>query len=62
MHVIAAKAVALKEALDPAFRVYQQQVLDNARAMAGVFLARGYNVVSGGTDDHLFLVDLADKG
>ena len=62
MHVIAAKAVALKEALDPAFRVYQQQVLDNARAMAGVFLARGYNVVSGGTDDHLFLVDLIDKG
>jgi glycine hydroxymethyltransferase len=62
MHVIAAKAVALKEALDPSFRVYQQQVLDNARAMAGVFLARGYNVVSGGTDDHLFLVDLVDKG
>jgi glycine hydroxymethyltransferase len=62
MHVIAAKAVALKEALDPSFRVYQQQVLDNARAMAGVFLERGYNVVSGGTDDHLFLVDLVDKG
>jgi glycine hydroxymethyltransferase len=62
MHVIAAKAVALKEALDPSFRVYQQQVLDNARAMAGVFLARGYNVVSGGTDDHLFLLDLVDKG
>ncbi len=62
MHVIAAKAVALKEALDPSFRAYQQQVLDNARAMAGVFLERGYNVVSGGTDDHLFLVDLVDKG
>lgn len=62
MHVIAAKAVAFKEALDPSFKVYQQQVLDNARAMAGVFLARGYNVVSGGTDDHLFLVDLVDKG
>ena len=62
MHVIAAKAVALKEALDPSFRVYQQQVLDNARAMAGVFMERGYNVVSGGTDDHLFLVDLIDKG
>jgi glycine hydroxymethyltransferase len=62
MHVIAAKAVALKEALDPAFRVYQQQVLDNARAMAAVFLERGYHVVSGGTDDHLFLVDLIDKG
>jgi glycine hydroxymethyltransferase len=62
MHVIAAKAVALKEALDPSFRVYQQQVLDNARAMAAVFMERGYNVVSGGTDDHLFLVDLIDKG
>ncbi len=62
MHVIAAKAVALKEALEPSFRVYQQQVLDNARAMAGVFLARGYKVVSGGTDDHLFLVDLVNKG
>jgi len=62
MHVIAAKAVALKEALEPAFRVYQQQVLDNARAMADVMLARGYKVVSGGTDDHLFLVDLIDKG
>ena len=62
MHVIAAKAVALKEAMEPSFRVYQQQVLDNARAMVGVMLARGYKVVSGGTDDHLFLVDLIDKG
>jgi len=62
MHVIAAKAVALKEALEPSFRVYQQQVLDNARAMAAVFMDRGYSVVSGGTDDHLFLVDLIDKG
>ncbi len=62
MHVIAAKAVAFKEALEPSFRDYQQQVLDNARAMADVFLQRGYNVVSGGTDDHLFLVDLIDKG
>jgi len=62
MHVIAAKAVAFKEALEPSFRDYQQAVLDNARAMAGVFLERGYNVVSGGTDDHLFLVDLIDKG
>jgi len=62
MHVIAAKAVALKEAMEPAFREYQQQVLDNARAMAGVMMARGYKVVSGGTDDHLFLVDLVDKG
>ena len=62
MHVIAAKAVAFKEALQPEFKVYQQQVLDNARAMAAGFLARGYKVVSGGTDDHLFLVDLIDKG
>jgi len=62
MHVIAAKAVALKEALEPAFREYQQQVLDNARAMADVMMSRGYKVVSGRTDDHLFLVDLIDKG
>lgn len=62
MHVIAAKAVALKEALTPEFKQYQQQVLDNARAMAHVFISRGYKVVSGGTDDHLFLVDLIDKG
>jgi glycine hydroxymethyltransferase len=62
MHVIAAKAVALKEAMEPSFRVYQQQVLDNARAMVAVMLARGYKVVSGGTDDHLFLVDLIEKG
>jgi glycine hydroxymethyltransferase len=61
MHVIAAKAVAFKEALEPEFKVYQQQVLDNARAMAGVFLDRGYKVVSGGTDNHLFLLDLIDK-
>jgi glycine hydroxymethyltransferase len=62
MHVIAAKAVALKEALEPAFREYQQQVLTNARAMADVMMQRGYKVISGGTDDHLFLVDLIDKG
>ena len=62
MHVIAAKAVALKEAMEPAFREYQQQVLDNARAMVEVMLSRGYKIVSGGTDDHLFLVDLIDKG
>jgi glycine hydroxymethyltransferase len=62
MHVIAAKAVALKEAMEPSFREYQQQVLDNARAMVAVMLARGYKVVSGGTDDHLFLVDLIEKG
>ena len=62
MHVIAAKAVALKEAMDPSFKTYQQQVLKNARAMVEVMLSRGYKVVSGGTDDHLFLVDLIDKG
>ncbi len=56
MHVIAAKAVCFKEAMEPEFKLYQQQVLDNARAMAKVFIERGYDVVSGGTDDHLFLV------
>ena len=62
MHVIAAKAVAFKEALQPEFKQYQGQVLANARAMAQVFIDRSYKVVSGGTDDHLFLVDLIDKG
>ncbi len=62
MHVIAAKAVAFKEALEPEFKVYQQRVLDNARAMCAVFQARGYKIVSNGTDDHLFLLDLIDKG
>ncbi len=62
MHVIAAKAVAFKEALEPAFASYQQQVVENARAMAKVFIERGFNIVSGGTDNHLFLVDLIDKG
>jgi len=62
MHVIAAKAVAFKEALQPDFKDYQGKVLANARGMAAVFLDRGYKVVSGGTDDHLFLVDLIDKG
>ena len=62
MHIIAAKAVAFKEAMEPDFRVYQQQVLVNARTMAETFLARGFNVVSGGTDSHLFLVSLVCKG
>jgi glycine hydroxymethyltransferase len=62
MHVIAAKAVAFKEALDPSFKAYQIQVVANARAMAGVFMQRGYKIVSGGTDNHLMLVDLIDKG
>jgi glycine hydroxymethyltransferase len=62
MHVIAAKAVCFKEALAPEFRTYQQQVLTNARVMAAGFQARGFNVVSGGTDNHLFLLDLVAKG
>lgn len=62
MHVIAAKAVAFKEALQPEFKVYQQQVIDNARAMAKVFIDRGFDVVSEGTDDHLMLVSLIKKG
>ena len=61
MHVIAAKAVALKEAMEPEFKVYQQQVAKNAKAMVEVFLNRGYKVVSGGTENHLFLLDLVDK-
>lgn len=58
MHVIAAKAVCFKEALEPGFKKYQQQVIKNAKAMASVFIQRGYDVVSGGTDNHLFLVSL----
>jgi glycine hydroxymethyltransferase len=61
MHVIAAKAVAFQEALLPQFEEYQQQVLANARAMAGTLQRRGFKVVSGGTDNHLFLLDLSDK-
>jgi len=61
MHVIAAKAVALLEALQPEFTEYQKQVLANARAMAARFKQRGYQIVSGGTDNHLFLLSLADR-
>jgi len=61
MHVIAGKAVAFKEALAPEFKAYQKQVVANARAMAGVLLERGYKVVSGGTDNHLMLIDLIGK-
>ncbi len=61
MHVIAAKAVALLEALQPEFKTYQQQILDNARAMADALIQRGYHIVSGGTDNHLFLIDLIAK-
>ncbi len=62
MHVIAAKAVSFKEAMEPEFKFYQQQVLKNAQAMAETFMNRGVKIVSGGTDNHLFLVDLIDKG
>jgi glycine hydroxymethyltransferase len=61
MHVIAAKAVAFKEALAPEFKAYQQQVVKNAQAMAATIMARGYKVVSGGTMNHLFLVDLIGR-
>jgi len=61
MHVIAAKAVCFKEAMSDEFKAYQKQVVENAQAMVGVFMDRGYKVVSGGTDDHLFLLDLIDK-
>jgi glycine hydroxymethyltransferase len=61
-HVIAAKAVAFKEALQPEFKEYQQQVLKNARVMAEQFKERGFDIVSGSTDDHLFLVDFIEKG
>jgi len=62
MHVIAAKAVAFKEALEPEFKTYQAQVIKNAQTMANVFIERGYDVVSGGTDDHLFLVSFIKAG
>jgi glycine hydroxymethyltransferase len=61
MHVIAAKAVAFKEALDPEFGSYQAKVVENAQAMAEVMMSRGYKIVSGGTDNHLFLVDLIGR-
>ncbi|MHB1946664.1 MAG: serine hydroxymethyltransferase [Gammaproteobacteria bacterium] len=61
MHVIAAKAVAFLEALQPEFKEYQEQIVKNARAMAKTIMNRGYNIVSGGTDNHLFLIDLIDK-
>jgi glycine hydroxymethyltransferase len=61
MHVIAAKAVAFREALTPEWRAYQQQIVTNARAFADALLARGYRLVTGGTDTHLILLDLSDK-
>jgi glycine hydroxymethyltransferase len=62
MHIIAAKAVAFKEAMTDEFKTYQKQVVINARAMANTFIDRGYDVVSGGTDDHLFLVSFIEQG
>ena len=62
MHVIAAKAVAFLEALEPEFKTYQAQVIANARAMADTLMERGYSIISGGTDNHLILVSLVDKG
>ena len=61
MHVIAGKAVAFKEAMEPEFKAYQQQVVKNSKAMVEVFLSRGYKIVSGGTENHLFLVDFTDR-
>ncbi|KAG1580984.1 hypothetical protein G6F46_015435 [Rhizopus delemar] len=61
MHVIAGKAVAFKEALEPGFKAYQQQVVKNAQAMANTLIARGYKIVSGGTQNHLMLVDMLGK-
>jgi len=61
-HVIAAKAVAFKEALDPSFKVYSRQIVANAKALAAALVSRGYQLVSGGTDNHLMLVDLRSKG
>ncbi|MFN9965407.1 MAG: serine hydroxymethyltransferase, partial [Lysobacteraceae bacterium] len=61
MHVIAAKAVAFKEALEPEFKAYQQQVVKNAQAMAKTLIARGYKIVSGGTQNHLMLIDLIGR-
>ncbi|HEX4960152.1 MAG TPA: serine hydroxymethyltransferase [Thermoanaerobaculia bacterium] len=62
MHIVAAKAVALKEALAPEFRTYQQQIVANARALAARLMERGFRIVSGGTDNHVFLIDVAKAG
>ena len=62
MHIIAAKAVCFGEALKPEFKEYQKQVVNNAKALADALIAEGFNLVSGGTDNHLMLVDLVDKG
>jgi glycine hydroxymethyltransferase len=61
MHIIAAKAIALKEAMEPGFKIYQEQVIHNARAMAKIMVERGYRIVSGGTDNHMFLVSFLNN-
>ena len=61
MHIIAAKAVAFGEALKPEFKIYARQIVDNAQSMAGEFLNRGFQLVSGGTDTHLILIDFTNK-
>jgi glycine hydroxymethyltransferase len=62
MHVIAAKAVAFGEALQPGFKTYAEQIIRNAKALAQKLISHGYNIISGGTDNHLMLVDLRNKG
>lgn len=61
-HVIAAKAIAFGEALNPSFKIYGNQVVANSQAMAKAFLEKGYKIISGGTDNHLMLLDLSEKG
>jgi len=61
MHVIAGKAIAFAEALAPSFKTYMQQVRNNAQAMAAAFVSRGYHLISGGTDNHMMLIDLRNK-
>jgi glycine hydroxymethyltransferase len=62
MHIIAAKAIAFGEALKPDFKIYAQEVIDNAKAMSEVLLSKGYKLISGGTDTHVILIDLSNKG
>ena len=61
MHIIAAKAIAFGEALDPSFKIYAQNIIDNAKSMANAFLDKGYDLISGGTDTHVVLIDLTNK-
>ncbi|WMY97026.1 MAG: serine hydroxymethyltransferase [Arsenophonus sp.] len=61
MHIIAGKAIAFKEAMEPKFKTYQKQIIKNSKIMAKIFIDRGYNIVSGGTENHLFLLDLSNK-